>query len=69
MEQLPIIAKLEIFDVPFKLSTEIEEVDINWIETNTMCYFYSPNQKVKNKKSKKKLLNGIAKSLLVLLTR
>ncbi len=53
MEQLPFITKPEIFNIPFKLNTEIEEVDLNWIESDTICYFYSPDRKSKKRRSKK----------------
>ena len=53
MEQLPFIAKPEIYNIPFSLSTEIEKVDLTWTEPGTICYFYSPEIKLKKRKSNK----------------
>ena len=50
MEQLPFIEKPEIFNIPLNLSTEIEEIDLTWKESDTICLFYSPE--IKKRKSK-----------------
>jgi hypothetical protein len=45
--------RTEIFSPQFKLSTKIEEVDLNWLESDTTCYFYSPCTKLKKGRAKK----------------